>query len=114
MRIERTDLAMAAYHERTRTQVTRTSMTAWVDRPARPDPTSAPPSARPAVAASCPADGPASVDGTDPATTDPKLAALIDHYYAASTELRALLERRDRELAELRRRLDERPVRLSR
>jgi AcrR family transcriptional regulator len=44
----------------------------------------------------------------------PKLAALIDHYYAAATELRALLERRDRELAELRRRLDERPVRLSR
>ena len=44
----------------------------------------------------------------------PKLAALIDHYFAASTELRNLLERRDRELAELRRRLDSRPAQLSR
>lgn len=44
----------------------------------------------------------------------PKLAALIDHYFAASTELRTLLERRDRELAELRRRLDCRPVQISR
>ncbi len=44
----------------------------------------------------------------------PKLAALIDHYFAASTELRTLLERRDRELAELRRRLDSRPAQISR
>jgi AcrR family transcriptional regulator len=44
----------------------------------------------------------------------PKLAALVDHYFAASTELRTLLERRDRELAELRRRLDSRPAPISR
>jgi AcrR family transcriptional regulator len=44
----------------------------------------------------------------------PKLAALIDHYFADSTELRTLLERRDRELAELRRRLDSRPTQISR
>ena len=44
----------------------------------------------------------------------PKLAALIDHYFAASTELRTVLERRDRELAELRRRLDSRPAQISR
>lgn len=44
----------------------------------------------------------------------PKLASLIDHYFAASTELRTLLERRDRELAELRRRLDSRPAHISR
>jgi AcrR family transcriptional regulator len=44
----------------------------------------------------------------------PKLAALIDHYFAACIELRTLLERRDRELAELRRRLDSRPSRISR
>ncbi|MGC1729472.1 MAG: hypothetical protein WA747_08810 [Steroidobacteraceae bacterium] len=35
-----------------------------------------------------------------------KLAALIDHYYAAYREARAMLDRRDRELAELRRKLD--------
>ena len=44
----------------------------------------------------------------------PKLAALIDHYFAAFTELRTLLGRRDLELAELRRRLDSRPARISR
>ena len=44
----------------------------------------------------------------------PKLAALIDHYFAASTELRTLLERRDRELAELCRRLDSQPAQFSR
>jgi len=44
----------------------------------------------------------------------PKLAALIDHYFAACTELRTLLERRDRELAELRRRFETRPAQLSR
>ena len=41
-----------------------------------------------------------------------KLAALVDHYYTAFQESRILLERRDRELAELRRRLSSRPVRL--
>jgi hypothetical protein len=44
----------------------------------------------------------------------PKLAALIDHYFAASMELRTLLERRDRELADLRRRLNARPASFSR
>jgi hypothetical protein len=34
-----------------------------------------------------------------------KLAALVDHYYGAYRETRSLLERRDRELAELRRSL---------
>jgi len=32
-----------------------------------------------------------------------KMAALVDHYYSAYREVRALLERRERELAELRR-----------
>jgi hypothetical protein len=41
-----------------------------------------------------------------------KLAALVDHYYTAFQESRILLERRDRELAELRRRLNSRPVSL--
>jgi hypothetical protein len=40
-----------------------------------------------------------------------KLAALVDHY-SAFQESRILLERRDRELAELRRRLNSRPVSL--
>jgi AcrR family transcriptional regulator len=44
----------------------------------------------------------------------PKLAALIDHYFTAFTELRTLLERRDRELAELRRRLNSRPAQIMR
>ena len=39
-----------------------------------------------------------------------KLAALVDHYYAAYRESRALLERRDRELAQLRRSLTSKPV----
>jgi hypothetical protein len=38
------------------------------------------------------------------------LAALVDHHYAAYREASALLERRDRELAELRRRLKIRPA----
>jgi hypothetical protein len=38
------------------------------------------------------------------------LAALVDHYYAAHREASTLLERRDRELAELRRRLKLRPT----
>jgi hypothetical protein len=38
----------------------------------------------------------------------------VDHYFAAATELRTMLERRDRELAELRRRLDSRPAQISR
>lgn len=39
-----------------------------------------------------------------------KLAALVDHYYAAYRETRALLDRRDRQLAELRRKLNIAPV----
>ncbi len=42
-----------------------------------------------------------------------KLAALVDHYYAAYREARALLTRREQELAELRRRLDSKPVRIA-
>jgi len=42
-----------------------------------------------------------------------KLAALVDHYYAAYREAQALLNRREQELAELRRRLDSKPVRLA-
>jgi hypothetical protein len=43
-----------------------------------------------------------------------KLAALVDHYYAAYREAQSLLERRERELAELRRRLDSKPAALHR
>ncbi len=39
-----------------------------------------------------------------------KLAALVDHYYAAYQETATLLERRDRELAELRGKLQLRPA----
>jgi AcrR family transcriptional regulator len=39
-----------------------------------------------------------------------KLVALVDHYYAAYRETRALLDRRDRQLAELRRNLNSAPV----
>jgi hypothetical protein len=39
-----------------------------------------------------------------------KSVALVDHYYAAYREARALLDRRDRQLAELRRKLDTAPV----
>jgi hypothetical protein len=39
-----------------------------------------------------------------------KLAGLVDHYYSAYREAIALLERRDRELAAVRRRLDLKPV----
>ena len=39
-----------------------------------------------------------------------KLAGLIDHYYSAYRETVALLERRDRELATVRRKLDLKPV----
>ena len=39
-----------------------------------------------------------------------KLAALIDHYYSAYRETIALLERRDRELAAVRRKLDLKPA----
>jgi hypothetical protein len=41
-----------------------------------------------------------------------KLAALVDHYYLAYREAQALLTRREQELAELRKRLDAKPVRL--
>lgn len=43
-----------------------------------------------------------------------KLAALVDHYYAAYREVRAMLERRDREILELRRRLEIKPSPLHR
>ena len=42
-----------------------------------------------------------------------KLAALVDHYYTAYREAKALLDRREQELAELRRRLDSKPVRIA-
>ena len=42
------------------------------------------------------------------------LVALVDHYYAAYCESRALLERREQELAELRRLLDLKPATLRR
>ena len=38
------------------------------------------------------------------------LAALVDHYFAAWQETRILLERRERELAELRRKIKSNPV----
>lgn len=43
-----------------------------------------------------------------------KLAALVDHYYAAYRETRGLLERRERELADLRRKLNTKPAPLHR
>lgn len=43
-----------------------------------------------------------------------KLAALVDHYYAAYRETRALLDRRDRQLAELRRKLNSAPAAIRR
>lgn len=43
-----------------------------------------------------------------------KLAALVDHYYAAYRETRTLLDRRDRQLAELRRKLNNAPVAIRR
>lgn len=39
-----------------------------------------------------------------------KVAALVDHYYAAYRESRALLDRREKDLADLRRRLESKPV----
>jgi hypothetical protein len=41
-----------------------------------------------------------------------RLAALADHYFAAWTESSALLERRDRELSDLRKRSKSKPIRL--
>jgi AcrR family transcriptional regulator len=43
-----------------------------------------------------------------------KLAALVDHYYAAHREARAMLDRRDREISDLRRKLDGKPSPLRR
>lgn len=43
-----------------------------------------------------------------------KLAALVDHYYLAHREACGLLERRERELADLRRSLKTRPIALER
>jgi hypothetical protein len=39
-----------------------------------------------------------------------KLAALVDHYYCAYHESLSLLQRRERELASVRRRLDSKPI----
>lgn len=43
-----------------------------------------------------------------------KLAALADHFYCAYRDTRALLDRREHELSELRRRLDTKPIALNR
>jgi AcrR family transcriptional regulator len=43
-----------------------------------------------------------------------KLVALVDHYYSAYRETLGLLERRERELAALRRKLNSRPAALRR
>lgn len=43
-----------------------------------------------------------------------KLAALVDHYYAAYREAQGLLSRREQELADLRRRLDAKPATIAR
>ena len=43
-----------------------------------------------------------------------KLVALVDHYYAAYRETRTLLDRRDRQLAELRRKLNSAPATIRR
>jgi AcrR family transcriptional regulator len=54
-----------------------------------------------------------SAGGTDQASLQDqvsKLAALVDHYYAAYRETRTLLDRRDRQLADLRRKLNSAPV----
>jgi hypothetical protein len=43
-----------------------------------------------------------------------KLAALVDHYYGAYREVCAMLDRRDREISDLRRKLDGKPSPLRR
>jgi hypothetical protein len=43
-----------------------------------------------------------------------KLAALVDHYFSAYREAAALLERRTRELAQVRRLLQAKPIRANR
>jgi hypothetical protein len=43
-----------------------------------------------------------------------KLAALVDHYYGAYSEMQVLLARRERELAEVRRKLECAPAPLRR
>jgi hypothetical protein len=43
-----------------------------------------------------------------------KLAALVDHYYGAYQEAHRLLERREQELAQIRRGLDSKPTPLRR
>jgi hypothetical protein len=43
-----------------------------------------------------------------------KLAALVDHYYAAYREAQGLLSRREQELADLRRRVDAKPATIAR
>jgi hypothetical protein len=42
----------------------------------------------------------------------PKLVSLADHYYSAYREVKALLDRREQELDDLRRRLDSKPLKL--
>lgn len=43
-----------------------------------------------------------------------RLAALVDHYYAAYREARVVIERRERELTELKRKLRSVPARIPR
>ena len=43
-----------------------------------------------------------------------QMVALVDYYYGAFRETRSLLERRERELADVRRRLDNKPIPLPR
>jgi len=43
-----------------------------------------------------------------------KVVALVDHYYVAFHEARAMSERREREIADLRRRLEEKTTRIRR
>jgi AcrR family transcriptional regulator len=43
-----------------------------------------------------------------------KLVTLVDHYYGAYCETRTILQRRERELADLRRKLDSKPAVLAR
>jgi hypothetical protein len=68
-----------------------------------------------------PATDPAALPSTQtvPATDYPllqeqlsRLAALVDHYYAAYREARVVIERRERELAELKRKFRSAPVRI--
>jgi hypothetical protein len=69
-----------------------------------------------------PAGDPAAPPGTQAVPADypllqeqlSKLVALVDHYYAAYREARVVIERRERELAELKRKLRSAPARIPR